>query len=105
MTIKPVKTIFLPVMGVKMPPYPASKWRPPWKPIETVPKDGTRVAPYDGEPVFLSFRHPNGHHWGFMVMYWNEGGFWEDGMGHDTSDYDKNCEAPTHWTPLPDPPQ
>lgn len=66
-----------------------------WLPIETAPKDGTRVllrskwgveiAHYDNECVWLG---PGGH----WVTFYNRS---------DTEE----AEHPTHWQPLPSPPK
>jgi hypothetical protein len=60
-----------------------------WQPIETAPKDGTRILVCQrmvrGEMVFRSVRIT---HWWFSFGRWN--------MTRGT---------PTHWMPLPDPPE
>lgn len=59
-----------------------------WRPIETAPKDGTKIlAWYDGQGHLLV-------HWGYA--YGIRG--WLDRNG--------NIEyTPTHWMPFPKPPQ
>lgn len=58
-----------------------------WQPIETAPKDGTRIFGY---PVFDKIE----------IVYFNINLGWfcdinsQDGLGFD------NCEI-THWMPLP----
>jgi hypothetical protein len=56
-----------------------------WQPIETAPKDGTRVLIYE----------PNTEEGGSVLL-----GKYEDGQWHDL-DFNRN---PTHWMPLPEPP-
>lgn len=58
-----------------------------WKPIETAPKDGRPVLVYDpglGYPYVCRFRH----------------GIWVEASGEEF-----NVSFPTHWMPLPDPPE
>ena len=57
-----------------------------WQPIETAPKDGTRVL--------LVIDHGE---WGDKV--WT--GLWADGW---IISYGKTSNKPTHWMPLPVPP-
>lgn len=64
-----------------------------WQPIETAPKDGTSVLFY--------LRHG-----GFCFGGWQE---WEDSTGKSMSAWQDNGEGftldPTHWMPLPAPPE
>lgn len=55
---------------------------PQWQPIETAPRDGTRLLLFgDGDTV---------------VAYFNVGyGTWDDGDHHD------DIQGLTHWQPLP----
>jgi hypothetical protein len=64
-----------------------------WQPIETAPKDGTRVLVYVepfgsliGSNTFNLFGRTSGDRW-----YCD--GVWLDGS------------VPTHWMPLPEPPK
>jgi hypothetical protein len=62
-----------------------------WQPIETAPKDGTRfLAPsIDGRTVTI----------GLWSDQW--GGYWDDlTVGHLNGQW-----HPTHWMPLPPPPE
>ena len=64
-----------------------------WRPIETAPKDGTKV---------LMFPSPHGFYAGYWIGHWTDlyGGVWYmDDIGHLNGMW-----APTHWMPLPPPP-
>jgi len=62
-----------------------------WLPIETAPRDGTSVLLYDSEE-------------GIGVGHWVEG---DDEFGVDRFwvAFTTTCSSPTHWMPLPEPPQ
>jgi hypothetical protein len=63
-----------------------------WQPIETAPRDGTLIL--------VAWQNPN-KTWDMNCMFWFE----EDGKGEwfdYTADY--IC-TPTHWMPLPKPPE
>lgn len=66
-----------------------------WQPIASAPKDGTWVILSDGKTV--------------APAYWDSTYFGSDPMWIEYShraDYQKaEVENPTHWQPLPDPPQ
>lgn len=63
-----------------------------WRPIETAPKDGTRIL----------CGWPNGVGFGsFDWVPWSA--TYELGMGHDSDQY--NTGFVTHWMPLPEPPK
>lgn len=69
-------------------------WRtraPQWQPIQTAPKDGT-VWAFNGEQG---------------VMAWSEGDGWALWVWADAllSDVDPAPAQPTHWQPLPAPPE
>ena len=58
-----------------------------WQPIETAPKDGTRIVGYCPRQA-----------WGPEVrIVWSKGKGWKSQHGWWSSN-------PTHWIPLPDPP-
>lgn len=66
-----------------------------WKPIETAPKDGTEILAWNGESVQQSW-------WDDTVYRQGKWCIWRDAkLGHiywlDP--------VPTHWMPLPLPPQ
>jgi hypothetical protein len=63
-----------------------------WQPIETAPKDGTRILVFEKiwpEIVVAEWDEGTGHHPGWRVYPNTE--------SLDTCD-------PTHWMPLPEPP-
>lgn len=63
-----------------------------WQPIETAPKDGTRVLIWDGCTVYLAS-------FGFDV---GNGPMWQPEYA-EVPMYDD--DGPTHWQPLPAPPR
>ena len=77
-----------------------------WQPIETAPRDGT--------PVLCYLHYPDGTPWGHLVMTYDPHvrvgnsppGSWSDGAStlYNLDDRD-NLEIPTHWMPLPAPPE
>lgn len=62
-----------------------------WQPIETAPKDGSKI---------WAFNYEQG------VMEWTEGDGWALWIWSDEllRDVDPDPEQPTHWMPLPAPP-
>lgn len=58
-----------------------------WQPIETAPRDGTRILVF--YPVL------DGH----IFTAGFEFGTWQSGI------WDGRREQPTHWMPLPEPPE
>ncbi len=68
-----------------------------WKPIESAPKDGTRVLLWPG----TTGPNHSGDKIVFLAYWWQphnpkSPGFWVGNVG--------KRERPTHWMPLPDPP-
>jgi len=66
-----------------------------WQPIDTAPKDGTRIFAYCvewEEPVVLRWLQ----RWHSMSGTWG----WCDNSGDMEQDY-----VPTHWMPIPEPPK
>ena len=68
----------------------AAAWnqRSAWQPIETAPRDGTKILAWDGDEP--------------QIVWWCDGGRW-------ISDYLQEYhpgerEYPTYWQPLPSPP-
>ena len=64
-----------------------------WQPIETAPKDGTRIliGVWDLGPDVTSAR-------------WN-GAFWDMSIQDEEFCGESDFAGPTHWMPLPDPPK
>lgn len=63
-----------------------------WMPIESAPKDGTRVLIWQGEAYVAWFERE--------YAWVSHGGAWiSERYRSDTYEY-----APTHWQPLPKPP-
>lgn len=67
-----------------------------WRPIETAPRDGTRIMLWWGyfEPYMAPGR------WNHVEGYDKVWEGWED----DTPHIPGNQECITHWMPLPEPP-
>ena len=66
-----------------------------WQPIETAPKDGTTILLYVGK--FCD---------DYAVAFWY-GDYWHVGLkeyARYTDRYDFEFGNPTHWMPLPEPP-
>lgn len=69
-----------------------------WQPIDTAPKDGTRVLLCDA-----CFAYPKAYPQCVAQGFWLETGHW--GYWADRiSDFQLVWFAPTHWMPLPEPP-
>lgn len=66
-----------------------------WKPIETAPKDGTPFLCFRPDALGHGFSDQSG----IDVLWWENGDWTYDGDGRVTVD------PPTHWMPLPAPPQ
>lgn len=66
-----------------------------WQPIETAPQNGTRVLTYGQDYGFMQ--------WWDGTEYGSEG-FWTH-SDEVLADIDPSPEQPTHWMPLPEPPQ
>ena len=61
-----------------------------WQPIETAPKDGTKILAYDPDRGGSC-----------EILYW---GSWK-GKGAWQDDEANGYYEPSHWMPLPEPPQ
>lgn len=71
-----------------------------WQPIETAPKDGTRIM------LFCSGKY------GAVFGHWNKDQYSKKPRPYWTNDkeqlwgvYDTRANQPTHWKPLPKPPK
>lgn len=60
-----------------------------WQPIETAPKDGTKIL--------ANFTHPE-------VEYWPVVAYWTDAVDMQRWAGFPRDAQPTHWMPLPQPP-
>lgn len=66
-----------------------------WQPIETAPKDGTRIL------AIVAGRHPDtGEPFIPDVVEWDGGRWFSENWWDDNALY-----SPTHWMPLPNPPK
>jgi hypothetical protein len=77
-----------------------------WRPIETAPKDGSRILVFDEmaadneSPVVMVAWLNDAERHNRKRFAWCVPGSWQDEQGgHCTAD------RPTHWRPLPAPPQ
>lgn len=74
-----------------------------WLPIETAPKDGTAVLGYFGqtagdEPPDMAVTR-------YVVRLRKSGALSKRSGWYSTEDPPMAFDDPTHWMPLPDPPQ
>jgi hypothetical protein len=75
-----------------------------WQPIETAPKDGTKFWGLNGEDAIAMFWHPgfgefvSGFHRMTMAA-----GYTIDGQPF--KDHSPEVHSPSHWMPLPEPPE
>ena len=72
-----------------------------WQPIETAPKDGTRVD------LWLRV-HASPRSFGFSDAFRVPEGYFQDGVwGHSQGGSFRELYQPyiTHWMPLPEPPE
>lgn len=70
---------------------------PDWQPIETAPKDGTRILAFMVDRAEIRKGFPPAELDGIDVIYWStihNGGWVSHRFG-----------SPTHWMPLPEPPK
>lgn len=74
-----------------------------WQPIETAPKDGTRILLYypDYERKVWIGHYYNTERYEFGKLDSKSEGW---AIGHGTFDSMFNNHPPTHWTALPKPP-
>lgn len=67
--------------------------QPAWRPISEAPRDGTAILLYEDDSVTTAW----------WYKHWREG-FWY--TGYDCADHGSfKVERPTHWMPLPAPPE
>ncbi len=65
-----------------------------WQPIETGPKDGEHLLLFDGEFVVFGWFEDSPEQWAFFSL-----------SGEGNIAYFPSDQGPTHWMPLPKPPQ
>lgn len=70
----------------------------PWMPIETAPKDGTKIDAWRIEPP-----HEGGTR--FIDVSWRDGAWqWYSDRDQEFIDLDEGNWKVTHWMPAPGPP-
>lgn len=87
-----------------------------WQPIETAPKDGSRVLCcwVGGEPCFLvwktnrrllkpEYRELSAEEKAWLEQFSNP--YFGDPNEDDDYDLARTGKGPTHWMPLPEPPE
>ncbi|NBW20558.1 MAG: DUF551 domain-containing protein, partial [Caulobacteraceae bacterium] len=85
--------------------------RTQWQPIETAPRDGTRILIYSRSNNYGSSGKPTFDD--FSVAHWGEITSKYSGWCGIVKGYTVSCreglpyehENPTHWMPLPEPPK
>jgi hypothetical protein len=72
-------------------------WERSWQPIETAPKDGTRILLWDTDEVVIAKWDDisTGGAKGWQIAVVNM---------HSNLNYYEAAYNPTHWMPLPEPP-
>lgn len=68
-----------------------------WQPIETAPKDGTEILIVGVYPDGMAGNVEAG-------FFDHDSGYWA-GTYYDGYGYTYNNPEPTHWMPLPEPPE
>jgi uncharacterized protein DUF551 len=69
-----------------------------WQPIETAPRDGTNIM------LYYPLKEVNESWEGIVFCYWNK---WENNWvwsGRARRTFSRGFQ-PTHWMPLPEPPE
>lgn len=73
-----------------------------WQPIETAPKDGSRLLLTDGK--FLTVGHWRSYQWASTERWWTDNpvAFLEEDEQSPNYDhsFDEYVTEPTHWAPL-----
>lgn len=63
-----------------------------WQPIDTAPRDGDCILAWDGETI--------------AIVHWDDTGYMQRFVvTHDADDRIWKDYTPTHWQPLPPPPE
>ena len=68
-----------------------------WQPIETAPKDGTRIL------AFFALEENDEYYAQIVIIRWSYYKRWESADYGGEIDYEFDSQ-PTHWMPLPNPP-
>lgn len=76
-----------------------------WQPIETAPKNKTTILVWNGDVHFAYYEQTKYTHFtGWFVL--NNGDYYDGGYGRDYKmGEDADLPLPTHWMPLPAPPE
>jgi hypothetical protein len=69
-----------------------------WQPIETAPKDGSWVLGYDAKSAYPDMACET-----MWIVRHGNGGGWSGGRDWEILLDGQYCK-PTHWMPLPEPP-
>ncbi len=74
-----------------------------WQPIETAPKDGTRILVCGGTYTVSNDEYPDWPMTFADIVTWQKHrNCWISGPSHDGGDF---VHQPTHWMPLPEVPK
>lgn len=77
-----------------------------WQPIETAPKDGTLILTFSADAAAAPMTDPFGNPGtSMMVMRWLPYGGGKFDPVDEAGDFWTNHYDPTHWQPLPEPPE
>lgn len=68
-----------------------------WQPIESAPRDGTRILVWDGYTQFVAW-------WGERSLWSRQADAWVYGECGGEYNSLPEVDQPTHWMPLPEEP-
>ena len=107
------KSNHVPIVSDNQPPVQFVPVPPQWRPIETAPKDGTRILVYvpDSDNVLsvywddqFTYRFDEAKAEADLKYEGEHEGAWTDDAV-ESFVYEEKCSyKPTHWMPLPEPP-
>ena len=69
-----------------------------WQPIETAPKDGTKILAYNYYRKYAEWTGKDEYDYWIEIAYWDKDGWWINAFAPPGDKYF------THWMPLPTPP-